>query len=37
MVETQGKTGMHLGVEMGGTGCKIAIYKESENETGALD
>ena len=23
------KTGLHIGVELGGTGCKLAIYKEN--------
>ena len=23
---------MHIGIELGGTGCKIAIYKETEAE-----
>lgn len=28
MVEAA-ETGLHLGIELGGTGCKIAIYKET--------
>ena len=30
-------TGLHIGVEMGGTGCKIAIYKETGNSAEPLE
>ena len=35
MVEA--KTGLHLGVELGGTGCKIAVYRETGNEDEPLE
>ena len=35
--ETKAGTGLHIGVEMGGTGCKIAIYKETGNSAEPLE
>ena len=29
-------SGLHIGIELGGTGCKIAIYRERNGE-GAAD
>ena len=26
--EETSKTGLHIGVELGGTGCKVAVYRE---------
>ena len=26
-----GSSGMHFGIELGGTSCKVAIYKETGN------
>ena len=28
--EETSKSGLHIGVELGGTGCKIAVYREGE-------
>ena len=31
------KTGYHIGVELGGTGCKVAIYKETGDIENSLE
>ena len=28
-------SGLHIGIELGGTGCKIAIYRERKGELAA--
>ena len=30
-------SGLHIGIELGGTGCKIAIYRETGNEDEPLE
>ena len=31
------RTGLHLGIELGGTSCKVAVYRETGNASAPLE
>ena len=37
MAEANGASKLHIGIELGGTGCKIAIYRETGDSAEPLE